>query len=97
MNAVTAAPRSAELLEQLSARMSTLLQERGALSSVQMEYARQKQRVEAKPLWHVLIDNGLVRERDVCEALAALLGCDFVRTEQIGPPDAAVLALFSQD
>ncbi|WP_294374491.1 GspE/PulE family protein [Pseudacidovorax sp.] len=97
MNAVTAAPRSAELLEQLSARMSTLLQERGALSSVQMEYARQKQRVEAKPLWHVLIDNGLARERDVCEALAALLGCDFVRTEQIGPPDAAVLALFSQD
>ncbi|WP_234192666.1 GspE/PulE family protein [Pseudacidovorax sp. NFM-22] len=82
-------------VERLSALMARQLQERHLLSPAEASYAQQKQRVEAKPLWRVLVDSGLVRERMVCMLLSELFGIEFVDLDQVERPGAETLALFN--
>lgn len=84
-------------VERLSALMARQLQERDILSRAEADYALQKQRVEAKPLWRVLVDTGLVRERVVCELLSELFDIDFVDLDRVERPGEELLALFNRE
>lgn len=84
-------------IEWLGGRMAALLQERQILSTAEASYARQKERVEAKPLWQVLVDTGLVRERIVCTLLAELQDLAFVDVDRVDRPAAELLALFNRE
>ncbi|RDI21883.1 general secretion pathway protein E [Pseudacidovorax intermedius] len=84
-------------VDRLSGLMALKLQEREILSRAEASYAQQKQRVEVKPLWRVLIDNGLVRERIVCALLGELLEIEFADLDQVSRPGADILSLFNRE
>jgi general secretion pathway protein E len=83
--------------EKVSEQLAHSLLGRGTLTEAQLAYARQKQKIERRPLWHVLIDNGLARERDVTRAVSELQGLEFTNVDDLPPPERDVLALFNRD
>lgn len=89
--------RGGEFWEELSDRLAKLMLERNTLAPEQSVYAHQKRKVEGKPLWQVLVDNGLAREHDVCSAFASLQGNEFVDASGIGTPSRDVLEMFNKE
>ncbi len=80
-----------------SAMLGFLLQERGLISSVQLKYALQKQRVEGKRLGNMLVHHGLASEHQIGKVIAEQLGITFLEADRFPIPQPEVLALFNRE
>jgi general secretion pathway protein E len=69
----------------------------GKLSSVQLDYAMQKQKVEGGRLGILLVQHGLLTERDLATNLADQRGFAFVENDATPLPDVQLLALFNRE
>lgn len=69
----------------------------GKLTPVQLDYALQKQQVEGGRLGLLLVQHGLLTERDLAHNLASQRGIPFVETDATPTPDPQLLALFNRE
>lgn len=69
----------------------------GVLTPVQLEYALQKQAVEGGRLGQVLVQHGLLTERDLAKNLSEQRGFPFVDASHTAEPDPQLLALFNRE
>ena len=83
-------------MAQAQKQLGDVLLERGLVTPEQLKLATQEEAKTGQSAWKILIERGVVTERDLVRARAAQIGMDFVdvRTEQ---PSPAVLALITQD
>lgn len=78
---------------QLGQRLMTL----GKLTPVQLDYATQKQKVEGGHLGQLLVQHGLLTERDLALNLADQRGLPFMEIAAAPPPDAQLMVLFNRE
>ncbi|MBR7800857.1 Flp pilus assembly complex ATPase component TadA [Undibacterium sp. FT137W] len=69
----------------------------GVLTPVQLEYALQKQSVEGGRLGQVLVQHGLLTERDLAKNLSEQRGFPFVEIDHVPEPDPQLLSLFNRE
>lgn len=69
----------------------------GKLTPVQLEYALQKQKVEEGRLGQLLVQHGLLTERDLAQNLADQRGFPFMEIDTAPTPDSSLLALFNRE
>ena len=69
----------------------------GKLTPVQLDYAMQKQKVEGGRLGLLLVQHGLLTERDLAHNLASQRGFPFIETDATPTPDPHLLALFNRE
>ena len=83
-------------MAQVQKQLGDVLLERGLVTPEQLKFATQEEAKTGQSAWKILIERGVVTERDLVRARAAQIGIDFVdvRAERPAP---AVLALVTQD
>ena len=83
-------------MAQVQKQLGDVLLERGLVTPEQLKFATQEEAKTGQSAWKILIERGVVTERDLVRARAAQIGMDFidVRSER---PSPAVLALITQD
>ena len=69
----------------------------GKLTPVQLDYALQKQLVEGGRLGQLLVQHGLLTERDLAWNLAEQRGFEFIEINSIPLPEPQLLALFNRE
>ena len=69
----------------------------GVLSAVQLEYSLQKQVVEGGRLGQVLVQHGLLTERDLAKNLSEQRGIPFVEIDDVPIPDPQLLNMFNRE
>lgn len=69
----------------------------GKLTPVQLDYAMQKQQVEGGRLGLLLVQHGLLTERDLALNLAQQRGFPILERDATPTPDAKLLALFNRE
>lgn len=79
------------------ARLGVLLNERGLLDSIQLQYARQKNGVEQTSFGRLLIRHGLANESDIVRTQAELENIEYAQVDGLSEPDPQVLALFNRE
>jgi type II secretory ATPase GspE/PulE/Tfp pilus assembly ATPase PilB-like protein len=78
-------------------RMGAVLLERRFLDKVQLSYIKQKEAIEKKPFWTLLVNSGMVREVDISKVFSELLGTEYCDIDKIEEPAEEVLALFNRE
>jgi type II secretory ATPase GspE/PulE/Tfp pilus assembly ATPase PilB-like protein len=78
-------------------RMGAVLLERRFLDKVQLAYIKQKENIEKKPFWTLLVSSGLVREVDITKVLSELLETEYCDIDKIDEPTLEVIALFNRE
>jgi twitching motility protein PilT len=83
-------------MAQVQKQLGDVLLERGLVTPEQLNFATQQEQKTGQSAWKILIERGVVTERDLVRARAAQIGMDFVdvRSER---PSPAVLALIEED
>ena len=83
-------------MAQAQKQLGDVLLERGLVTPEQLKFATQEEAKTGQSAWKILIERGVVTERDLVRARAAQIGMDFVdiRAER---PSPAVLGLITQD
>ena len=83
-------------MAQVQKQLGDVLMERGMVTPEQLKFATQEEAKTGQSAWKILIERGIVTERDLVRARAAQIGMDFVdvRAER---PSPAVLELVPQD
>ena len=83
-------------MAQVQKQLGDVLLERGLVTPEQLKFATQEEAKTGQSAWKILIERGVVTERDLVRARAAQIGMDFVdvRAER---PSPAVLGLITQD
>ncbi len=69
----------------------------GKLTQVQLDYAMQKQKVEGGRLGLLLVQHGLLTERDLAYNLASQRDFPFIESDATPTPDPQLLALFNRE
>ena len=69
----------------------------GVLSPVQLEYSLQKQVVEGGRLGQVLVQHGLLTERDLAKNLSEQRAIPFVEIDDVPIPDPLLLNMFNRE
>ena len=77
--------------------IGTLLFSKKLITSEQLKYALQKQKVTEEKLGELLVRLGMVTDSELTPILAEQLGLNYNQQEQIERPDPNVLALFNQE
>lgn len=69
----------------------------GVLTSVQLEYALQKQSVEGGRLGQVLVQHGLLTERDLAKNLSEQRNFPFMEIDDAPEPDPQLMSMFNRE
>lgn len=97
MNTVEIDNIAAAADEQSPMMLGERLLAQGTITTVQLEYALQKQAVEGGRLGQLLIAHGLLTERDLALNLARQRAIDFMAADLAPVPDAQLMALFNRE
>ena len=83
-------------MAQVQKQLGDVLLERGLVTPEQLNFATQEEQKTGQSAWKILIERGVLTERDLVRARAAQIGMEFVdvRAER---PSPAVLGLIEQD
>jgi twitching motility protein PilT len=83
-------------MAQVQRQLGDVLLERGLVTPEQLNFATQEEQKTGQSAWKILIERGIVTERDLVRARAAQIGMEFVdvRTES---PSPEALALIDRD
>ena len=83
-------------MAQVQKQLGDILIERGLITPEQLMFASQEEQRTGQSAWKILIDRGVVSERDLVRARAAQIGMEFVDARS-ARPDPQVLALVPQE
>jgi twitching motility protein PilT len=76
--------------------LGQVLRDNGLVTAEQLEYAMQEEARTGRSAWRVLVDKGIVAEKDLVRARAAQIGLEFFDVRNVRPDPAAV-ALVPQE
>ncbi len=83
-------------MAQVQKQLGDILIERGLVTPEQMNFAAQEEARTGQSAWKLLVDRGIVAERDLVRARAAQIGMEFVDARSTRP-DPQALALVPQE
>lgn len=81
----------------LGERLGEMLIEKGLLDRSILLYIKQKQEVEQKPLWKMVVQSGFVTEKNVALLLCQLHKTEYCDPESIDLPDEEILSIFNRE
>jgi len=77
--------------------IGTLLFTQKLITSEQLKYALQKQKVTEEKLGELLVRLGMITDNELAPILSKQLGLDYYQHESIEAPDERVLSMFNQE
>ncbi|HWC14954.1 MAG TPA: PilT/PilU family type 4a pilus ATPase, partial [Actinomycetota bacterium] len=83
-------------MAQVQKQLGDVLIERGMVTPEQLNFATQQEARTGESAWKILIERGVLTERDIVRARAAQIGLEFVDVRSARPP-ADVLQLLDQE
>lgn len=83
--------------QQLGIRLGELLIERNLLDASILLYIKQKQKVEKKYLWKMVVQSGFVGEKEVAKILSELQQTEYADMNDVGSPDPEILSIFNRE
>ena len=83
-------------MAQVQKQLGDILLERGLVTVEQLNFAAQEEARSGISSWKILVDRGILQERDLVRARAAQIGMEFVDVRTTQPPPE-VTALVPQD
>jgi twitching motility protein PilT len=80
-------------MAQVQKQLGDVLIERGMVTTEQLKFATQEEAKTGQSAWRILIERGVVTERDLARARAAQIGMEFVDVRAARPPAEVLLTL----
>jgi twitching motility protein PilT len=83
-------------MAQIQKQLGDILLERGIVTPEQLQFATQEEQKSGQSAWKILMDRGVVTEKDLVRARAAQIGIEFVDVRS-ARPTVAVLRLLDEE
>ncbi|MBL4659427.1 MAG: Flp pilus assembly complex ATPase component TadA [Alcanivoracaceae bacterium] len=77
--------------------IGTLLFSQKLITSEQLKYALQKQKITEEKLGELLVRLGMITDSELAPILSMQMGLEYYKQHEIETPDAEVLAMFNQE